>query len=202
MSNQTSNTSLKKITKDNTEFRTQKDLKELNEQYRVKQSAYQDLKSQYLKDKSEFEKIVSDLKNEVSGQKSILKNLKKEIKENTERLKTQEEQIDMAVKTGNGHIMDLQYEAGNLEEIKGRLEYEIASMAQTKDTLLTDLQILNKQKTVTEDQYTKQNKLYQITLEELRNRIFSANNELKETQDKAKEIIVRLKEKELELSTN
>ncbi len=201
MSNQTK---LKSIDKDNEVFKTKQELKKLNEQYRVKQIAYKDLSKQFDTDKSQAEETLGNLKNEVAGQRALLKTAKKDLKETKDLLKKQEAQIDEAVKNGNGHIMDLQYEAGNLEDIKGRLEYEIATMTRTRDELITAVNELSQKRIDLDKKYTDQNKLYQATLSALQDRIFTANSELKDTQDKAKEIVTRLmdKEKELELVSN
>lgn len=201
MSNQTK---IKSIDQDNEVFKTKQELKKLNEQYRVKQIAYKDLSKQFDTDKSQAEETLGNLKNEVAGQKALLKTAKKDLKETKDLLKKQEAQIDEAVKNGNGHIMDLQYEAGNLEDIKGRLEYEIATMTRTRDELITAVNELSQKRIDLDKKYTDQNKLYQATLSALQDRIFTANSELKDTQDKAKEIVTRLmdKEKELELASN
>lgn len=191
---------LTKIEKDNSTFKVKSELKDLNEKVRLKQRALEDLRSIYDKEKSANDKELKDLNAQVSGQKSLLKNIKKELKETKSLIAKQEAQLDEAVKNGNDHIMDLQYEANNVATIKTRLEYEVAQLSSNKDELLVVVRDLQAHRQRLESEYNEQNKLYQKTLDTLRQRIFGANSELKETEDRAKEIVSRLKQKELELS--
>lgn len=188
-----------KIDQENAVFKATQSLKELNEQYRVKQSAYRDLvKTNDVKIKQDKEEL-RKLKNEISGSRALLKSLKSDIKANKEALKTQERQIDEAVSTGNAHIMDLQYEATNVERLKTNLEYEVASLTQNRDQLIEMNRDLTQQFKNLDQKYAEQNKLYQQTLEGLKERIAVANNELKTIQAQARDILLRLKAKEQEL---
>lgn len=188
-----------KIDQENAVFKATQSLKELNEQYRVKQSAYRDLvKTNDTKLKQDKEDL-RKLKNEISGSRALLKSLKTDIKANKEALRTQEKQIDEAVSTGNAHIMDLQYEATNVERLKTNLEYEVASLTQNRDQLIEMNRDLTQQFKNLDQKYAEQNKLYQQTLEGLKERMVVANNELKAIQAQARDILLRLKAKEQEL---
>lgn len=188
-----------KIDQENAVFKATQSLKELNEQYRVKQSAYRDLvktnDTKLKQDKEELRK----LKNDISGSRALLKSLKSDIKANKEALRTQEKQIDEAVSTGNAHIMDLQYEATNVERLKTNLEYEVASLTQNRDQLIEMNRDLTQQFKNLDQKYAEQNKLYQQTLEGLKERIVASNNDLKTIQSQARDILLRLKAKEQEL---
>lgn len=188
-----------KIDKENAVFKAQESLKELNEQYRVKESAYRDLVKINDAKIKEYKRELKKLKNEISGSRALLKSLKSDIKSNKEALKTQEKQIDEAVSTGNAHIMDLQYEATNIERIKTNLEYEVASLTQNRDQLVKINRDLKQQFTNLDQKYTEQNKLYQQTLEGLKERMLYANNDLKAIQEQSKTILLKLKAKEQEL---
>jgi chromosome segregation ATPase len=188
-----------KIDKENAVFKAEQSLKELNEQYRVKESAYRDLVKTNDTKTKEYKEELKKLKNEVSGNRALLKSLKGDVKTNKEVLKNQEKQIDEAVTTGNDHIMDLQYEATNIERIKTNLEYEVASLTQNRDQLITMNRDLTQQFKTLDQKYAEQNKLYQQTLEGLKERIVAANSELTTIQEHSKTILLRLKAKEQEL---
>lgn len=188
-----------KIDKENTVFQAEKSLKDLTEQYRVKEGAYRDLVKINDSKIKEYRQELKKLKNEVSGNRALLKSLKTDLKTNKEALQTQEKQIDEAVNTGNAHIMDLQYEATNLESLKTRLEYEVATLTQDRDQLIKMTSDLKQQFKVLDQKYADQNKLYQQTLEGLKERMLSANNNLKAIQDQSKTILIRLKAKEQQL---
>ena len=188
-----------KIDKENAVFKAEQSLKELNEQYRVKESAYRDLVKTNDTKTKEYKEELKKLKNEVSGNRALLKSLKGDVKTNKEVLKNQEKQIDEAVTTGNDHIMDLQYEATNIERIKTNLEYEVATLTQNRDQLITMNRDLTQQFKTLDQKYAEQNKLYQQTLEGLKERIVAANSELTTIQEHSKTILLRLKAKEQEL---
>lgn len=188
-----------KIDKENAVFKAEQSLKELNEQYRVKESAYRDLVKTNDTKTKEYKEELKKLKNEVSSNRALLKSLKGDVKTNKEVLKNQEKQIDEAVTTGNDHIMDLQYEATNIERIKTNLEYEVASLTQNRDQLITMNRDLTQQFKTLDQKYAEQNKLYQQTLEGLKERIVAANSELTTIQEHSKTILLRLKAKEQEL---
>lgn len=188
-----------KIDQENAVFKATQSLKELNEQYRVKESAYRDLVKTNDAKIKEYRRDLKKLKNDISGSRALLKSLKSEVKTNRETLKTQEKQIDEAVSTGNAHIMDLQYEATNVERIKTNLEYEVASLTQNRDQLIQMNQDLKLQFKNLDQKYAEQNKLYQQTLEGLKERILVSNNDLKTIQAQARDILLRLKAKEQEL---
>lgn len=196
MSNQTTK---KTIDRENKVFKIEQSLKDLNEKFRVKEVAYRDLVKINDQKTQEYKEELKKLTNEISGSRALLKSLKAEVKKNKELLKTQEKQIDDAVNTGNAHIMDLQYEATNIEGIKTNLEYEVAQLTQNRDQLITINNDLNQQHKLLDQKYTEQNKLYQQTLEGLKERVFSANKELKSIQEQSKTILIRLMEKEKEL---
>lgn len=178
---------------------TEQSLKDLNEQFRVKEVAYRDLVKINDAKTKEYKEELKKLKNEISSSRALLKSLKTDVKKNKELLKTQEKQIDEAVNAGNAHIMDLQYEATNIESLKTRLEYEVAQLTQNRDALITLNRELNQQYKLLDQKYTDQNKLYQQTLEGLKERMLKANNELKAVQDQSKTILTRLIEKERQL---
>ena len=188
-----------KIDKENAVFKAEQSLKELNEQYRVKESAYRDLVKTNDTKTKEYKEELKKLKNEVSSNRALLKSLKGDVKTNKEVLKNQEKQIDEAVTTGNDHIMDLQYEATNIERIKTNLEYEVATLTQNRDQLITMNRDLTQQFKTLDQKYAEQNKLYQQTLEGLKERIVAANSELTTIQEHSKTILLRLKAKEQEL---
>ena len=188
-----------KIDKENAVFKAEQSLKELNEQYRVKESAYRDLVKTNDTKTKEYKEELKKLKNEVSSNRALLKSLKGDVKTNKEVLKNQEKQIDEAVTAGNDHIMDLQYEATNIERIKTNLEYEVASLTQNRDQLITMNRDLTQQFKTLDQKYAEQNKLYQQTLEGLKERIVAANSELTTIQEHSKTILLRLKAKEQEL---
>ena len=188
-----------KIDKENAVFKAEQSLKELNEQYRVKESAYRDLVKTNDTKTKEYKEELKKLKNEVSSNRALLKSLKGDVKTNKEVLKNQEKQIDEAVTAGNDHIMDLQYEATNIERIKTNLEYEVATLTQNRDQLITMNRDLTQQFKTLDQKYAEQNKLYQQTLEGLKERIVAANTELTTIQEHSKTILLRLKAKEQEL---
>lgn len=188
-----------KIDQENAVFKAAQSLKELNEQYRVKEIAHRDLVKTNDAKIKEYKEELRKLKNETSGSRALLKSLKSEIKTNKETLKNQEKQIDDAVNSGNTHIMDLQYEASNIERVKTNLEYEVASLTQSRDQLIETNRDLTQQFKNLDQRYAEQNKLYQQTLEGLKERIVASNNELKMIQNQARDILLRLRAKEQEL---
>lgn len=192
---------IKTIDQENAVFETQKDLKALKRLYEVKRVAYNDLKRLIDQETEDHESNLKALKNELVGLKADAKDLKAQVKSNKELLKTQNTQIDEAVKNGNDHILNLQYEANNLESLRTNLEYEVATLTRSRDQLFQEVQSYTAQKAQLDDKYNQQNKLYQATLNGLRDRILIANQELKETQTEARTIIERLSKKEFELSS-
>ncbi len=187
---------IEEIKEDNAVFKATRELQELRDRTRLNQLALEDARKLQAKELKEHEDTLKGISNEISLQRSVLKALKADIKENKRLLTEQEKQIDEAVANGNAHIIDLQHEAMNSEEIKNRLDFEVAHLSTEKEQLVKVTTDLKSQMTLLDDRYKKQNELYQKTLSELKERILSANVELKTIQAQSKDILFKLMDKE------
>lgn len=187
------------VAKENHIFVAEEKLRELTEQSRVKQRSLIDIEKRHQEEVKLASDALAQIKNQTAAQRSILKSLKADIKENKELLKTQEAQIDEAVKNGNDHIMDLQFEATNIETLKTRAEYELAQLTQKRDLLIEDVRNLERLSNQAEQKYTEENKRYQSLLTVLNERIYQANDELEKIKAQSSEILLSLKAKQDEL---
>ena len=187
------------VAEDNAVFVAKRDLDELRNRTRHNQLALEDARKLQAKELKEHEDNLRGIDHEISLQKSVLKALKADIKENKRVLSEQEKQIDEAVTNGNAHILGLQHEAMNSEEIKNRLDFEVAHLSNEKDQLIKVTTELGSRLTLLDERYKLQNDIYQKTLAELKERILSANAELKTIQAQSKDILFKLMDKEKSL---
>ena len=190
---------VKDIAEDNAVFKASQELEQLRGRTRLNQLALEDARKLQAKELKEHEETLRGITHEITLQKSVLKSLKADIRENKRVLTEQEKQIGEAVSNGNAHILDLQHEAMNSEEIKNRLDYEVAHLSNEKNQLIKVSTELGSRLTLLDDRYKKQNDIYQKTLAELKERILSANAELKTIQAQSKDILLKLMDKEKSL---
>ena len=187
---------LEDVNKDNAVFKATRELEDLRNRTRLNQLALEDARKLQSKELKEHEETLKGINHDIGLNRSVLKALKTEIKEGKRVLAEQEKQIDDAVINGNAHIMDLQHEAMNSEEIKNRLDFEVAHLSVEKEQLVKVTTDLKAQLALLDEKYKHQNELYQKTLSELKERILSANTELKAIQTQSRNILSRLMDKE------
>ena len=197
--NKTTDSVLKDISNDNAVFKAKQDLDDLRARTKLNQLALEDARKLQSKELKEHEDTLRDIDNEISLQRSVLKRLKTDIRSNKKVLEDQDKQIDEAVTNGNAHIIDLQHEAMNTEEIKNRLDFEVAHLSTERDQLVKVTTELSSRLVMLDEKYKSQNELYQKTLSGLKDRILVANEELKTIQSQSKDILFKLMEKEKQL---